>query len=136
MVYSADTIREVLDSFFSLAPSIVHPRCTKLALHAEGGVCAGAGASCNSSPDALDTEECAQLTDAEAAQVEKAFGREISASSSTPPCSTVGQTGFSNKMGGWPTGSLYGVEFLDKSATDNEQLSLFRQILARWAVGA
>jgi hypothetical protein len=33
-------------------------------------------------------------------------------------------------------GSLYGVEFLAKSATDNEQLSLFRQILARWDVGA
>jgi hypothetical protein len=33
-------------------------------------------------------------------------------------------------------GDLYGVAFLAKSATDEEQLNLFRRILARWAVGA
>jgi len=33
-------------------------------------------------------------------------------------------------------GDLYGVEFLAKSATDKEQLSLFRQILARWDTAA
>lgn len=32
--------------------------------------------------------------------------------------------------------NLYGVEFLAKSATDKEQLDLFRQILARWGAGA
>jgi hypothetical protein len=32
--------------------------------------------------------------------------------------------------------NLYGVEFLAQSATDKEQLNLFRQSLARWAVGA
>jgi hypothetical protein len=33
-------------------------------------------------------------------------------------------------------GDLYGVEFLAKSAADNEELALFRQILARWAAAA
>ena len=33
-------------------------------------------------------------------------------------------------------GNLYGLEFLAKSATDKEQLGLFRQILARWGASA
>ena len=33
-------------------------------------------------------------------------------------------------------GDLYGVEFLAKTATDKEQLGLYRRILARWDTAA
>jgi hypothetical protein len=33
-------------------------------------------------------------------------------------------------------GDLYGVEFLARSGAENEQLALFRQILARWDAAA